>query len=153
MGNFISPPICFVFVEFYTSLVLIAVLSNKTKNSLKRKGFILLYIFQSLKKGNQDRTSKQGIGHRNRSRGHGRMLLIGLTHSLFVCFFNTIQHHLPRSSTTDSGLFPPTWINNQTHPHNCLQTSLREEFSQWTFPLLRWAEFVSRVIFSFFSYV
>lgn len=91
-------------------------INHVTRNDTERKGFISSYDYEVT----LDHWGSGGrSGGRNRSRGHGRTLLIVLlccgVHSLLSY---SIQNHPPRDSTAHSVLGPPPQLQA------CLQANL-----------------------------
>lgn len=70
---------------------------------------------QSIMKGKQPQES----GNRNRSKGHGGTLLAGLFLITYSSCWHTVQDHLTRGDTAQSGLDPPTSLSTNSVCH-CL---------------------------------
>jgi hypothetical protein len=80
----------------------------------------LAYMSQSITEGSQGRNSRQETKGRNRSRGHGRILLTGL---LSLLSYRT-QVHLPRGDPTHSGWALPHQFLIKKMPHGHAHRSI-----------------------------
>lgn len=86
-----------------------SVINTITKNNLGRKWFNSASSFQFIRKGSQDRSSKQEPGNRNRREAAAGTLLTACSPWLPLSTFlpASTQDHLCRGGTMCSGLGPP----------------------------------------------
>lgn len=134
-----------LFFDIWASLLSIVVIKQYDQVLLEEVlllfGFCFVFWLQSIMEESQSRKSRQDVRGRNPEAEMEECCLLDrfswLSHPAF--WYNP-GLPLPRGSITQNDLSPPITINNQEAiTKSCLQANIVEVFSQWKFPLLRWA--------------